>query len=122
MMKLLPKKGIALWLLLNALPCLLLAQTDTTYKVVDTKQTLCYNNSTVTPTPQPGEPFYGQDASYTGSAPSYIDNGNGTVTDRVTGLMWQKSADFDGNGVINYNDKMYCDQALARPRRGLPGT
>ena len=31
----------------------------------------------------------GQDAQYTGNAPRYQDNGDGTVTDLVTGLMWQ---------------------------------
>lgn len=32
----------------------------------------------------------GQDADYTILPPSFQDHGNGTVTDRVTGLMWQK--------------------------------
>ncbi|HEY4613573.1 MAG TPA: DUF1566 domain-containing protein, partial [Bacteroidota bacterium] len=104
---------IIIWLLLTGLPSVLLAQADTTYKVVDSRQILCYNNSTVIPTPSPGQSFYGQDANYTGNAPSYTDNSNGTVTDWVTGLMWQKSPDMDGNGIINYNDKMYFDRALA---------
>ena len=89
------------------------AQTDTTYKVVDTGQMKCYNNSAEITTPSPGQSFYGQDANYTGNTPSYTDNGDGTVSDLVTGLMWQKSPDMDGNGVINYSDKMYFDRALA---------
>ncbi|MCX6953984.1 MAG: DUF1566 domain-containing protein, partial [Verrucomicrobia bacterium] len=32
----------------------------------------------------------GEDADYTINPPSYTDNGNGTITDNVTGLTWQK--------------------------------
>jgi hypothetical protein len=32
----------------------------------------------------------GEDADYTINPPAYTDHGNGTVTDNVTGLMWQK--------------------------------
>jgi len=35
----------------------------------------------------------GDDASYTIDPPSYTDNGNGTITDNVTGLSWQKQDD-----------------------------
>ena len=35
-------------------------------------------------------PAFGEDSDYTINAPSYRDNGDGTVTDLVTGLMWQK--------------------------------
>lgn len=34
---------------------------------------------------------FGQDADYAIYPPSFNDNGDGTVTDRVTGLMWQKT-------------------------------
>lgn len=34
---------------------------------------------------------FGQDSDYTIYPPSFNDNGDGTVTDRVTGLMWQKT-------------------------------
>jgi len=33
---------------------------------------------------------FGEDSDYTINAPSFTDNGNGTVTDNITGLMWQK--------------------------------
>ncbi len=33
---------------------------------------------------------FGEDADYSIRSQSFIDNGNGTVTDNVTGLMWQK--------------------------------
>lgn len=61
-----------------------------TYPIVDTGQILCYGeNFPITP-PAAGEPFCGQDAQVAGNAPSYRDNGDGTVTDLVTGLMWQQ--------------------------------
>src|SRR4030066_936707 len=82
------------------------------YVVVDTGQTTFYDNSKTIALPQPGEPFHGQDAQYKGTQPSYQDNGDGTVTDLVTGLMWQKSPDRNGNGVINYADKLFFDEAL----------
>ena len=103
---------ITIWLLLTGLPGIVVAQTNTTYKIVDTGQIRCYNNSTEITTPSPGQPFYGQDANYTGNTPSYTDNGDSTVTDLVTGLMWQKSPDRNGDGVINYSDKLYYQQAL----------
>ena len=81
------------------------------YVVVDTGQTTFYDNSKTIALPQPGEPFYGQDAQYKGTQPSYQDNGDGTVTDLVTGLMWQKSLDTNGDGIINYNDKMFFDES-----------
>ncbi len=34
---------------------------------------------------------FGEDSDYTVRPPSFTDNGNGTVTDNVTGLMWQKT-------------------------------
>ncbi|SLM28552.1 exported hypothetical protein [Desulfamplus magnetovallimortis] len=43
--------------------------------------------------PSPGEPFYGQDAQYDSSKMAFEDNGDGTVTDLNTGLMWQQRDD-----------------------------
>ena len=88
------------------------AQTDTTYKVVDTGQKIFYNNSTEITMPSPGESFYGQDAHYSGNQSSYQDNGDGTITDLNTGLMWQKSPDRNGDGIINYDDKLLYDEAV----------
>ena len=73
------------------------------YKVVDTGQTIYYNNLYEITAPASGEPFYGQDAQYDGYQPSYSDNGDGTVTDNVTGLMWQKAV----------SEKMTFDEALS---------
>jgi hypothetical protein len=57
----------------------------------DTGQDLCYNNTTVIECPAPGQPFYGQDAQYVTNPMSYTVSPDGlTVTDNVTGLMWQR--------------------------------
>lgn len=65
----------------------------TTWQVVDTGQDYCYDeNKPITP-PKAGGRFYGQDAQYAGAAPSYRDNGDGTISDLVTGLTWSKAVD-----------------------------
>lgn len=61
------------------------------YVIVDTGQFKCYGTSTEITCQKPGEPFYGQDAQFTGHQPAYKDNGDGTITDLNTGLMWQKT-------------------------------
>jgi hypothetical protein len=66
-------------------------QTEHTYRIVDTGVKEFYGNTSVIPEPQQGDPFFGQDAQYRTNTPSYTDNGDGTITDNVTGLMWQKS-------------------------------
>lgn len=61
------------------------------YPIVDTKQTIFYGDAEVlTSTPQPGDEYYGQDAQYITNAPSYTSNADGTVSDNVTGLIWEK--------------------------------
>ncbi len=66
----------------------------THFRIPDTGQTDCYGSDANTGGPRacpaPGERGYGQDAQYRINAPHYVDNGDGTVTDSVTGLMWQK--------------------------------
>ncbi len=84
------------------------------YVVVDTGQVACYDGSGAEINcPTAGEAFYGQDGQYTGNAPSFTDNGDGTVTDDVTGLMWQQSPDTDGDGDIDAEDKLTYDEAVA---------
>ncbi len=85
----------------------------TGYPVVGTNQTTFYNNSSEISSPSPGSAFYGQDALYSGNEPTYQDNGDGTVTDLVTGLMWSQSPDMDGDGDIDAADKMTYDEAVA---------
>ena len=74
-----------------------------TYPVVDTGQVYCYNASESIPCPAEGESFFGQDAHYPGIQPNYADNGDGTITDLNTGLMWPKSP----------GEKMTYSQAVA---------
>jgi hypothetical protein len=68
--------------------------TKNKFTIVDTGQDKCYDNgktAVLSSCPIANEPFYGQDAQYSSNVPSYTDNGDGTVTDNVTGLMWQKA-------------------------------
>jgi hypothetical protein len=58
----------------------------------DTGQTTSYTNTE------------GEDADFTINSPSYTDNGNGTITDNVTGLMWQKT---DGGEMTFENASAY---------------
>ncbi|MCP4683650.1 MAG: DUF1566 domain-containing protein [Desulfobacterales bacterium] len=84
------------------------------YDVVDTGQTKCYNSSgRETTCPAAGAAFYGQDAQHTGNAPGFTNNGDGTITDNVTGLIWQQSPDTDGIGDIDADDKKTYTQAVA---------
>lgn len=59
-----------------------------TYPIVDTAQNRTYDERSEISYPKSGEAFYGQDAQYSGAQPSYKVNGDGTITDNVTGLMW----------------------------------
>ncbi len=83
-----------------------------TYPIVDTGQELFYNSKGAEiSAPALGEDFYGQDAQYEGNLPNYTDNGDGTITDNVTGLMWSKTSDLNGDGIIDVNDKLTQAQA-----------
>lgn len=73
---------------------------ENNYVVVDTGQSRCFSNSNEISAPSTGYSFYGQDASYSGAQPSYTDNGDGTVTDNNTGLMWQQ----DPGAKMSYDD------------------
>jgi hypothetical protein len=56
------------------------------YRTVGTGVNVCYNNISVIACPtDTSAAFFGQDQGLT---PSYQDNGDGTVTDLNTGLMW----------------------------------
>ena len=82
-------------------------------KLPDTGQTL---NATVTP---------GEDSDYTLNAPSFTDNGNNTITDNITGLMWQKTDNGEStweNAVANaatINTGGYNDWRLPTPSEAL---
>lgn len=75
--------------------------TTVSYPIVDTNQQNCYNSSGISISCSGS----GQDGEFTGNTPSYTDNGDGTVTDNITGVMWQQTADTNGDGTIDVNDK-----------------
>lgn len=82
------------------------------YPIVGTNQSTFFNNTTKTSTQSEGDDFYGQNANYPGSTPNYVNNGDGTITDMVTGLMWQQSFDHNEDGNIDYDDKKTYDEIL----------
>jgi ribonuclease BN (tRNA processing enzyme) len=61
-----------------------------TFRIPDTGVVSYYNNNSVISAPSIGASFYGQDAQYSGAQPSYTNNGDSTITDNVTGLVWQR--------------------------------
>ncbi len=72
------------------------------FTVPDTGQTTCYDaNGNVIACAGTG-----QDGAYIINPMSYTDNGDGTVTDNVTGLMWQKQD--DGNWRAWSDAGTYC--------------
>lgn len=88
------------------------------YTIVDTNQTLHYDEDSVISSPVEGELFFGQDAYYTGNTPSYIENGDGTVSDLNTGLTWGQAYVSDVtyteavNGAASYTLGGYTDWRL----------
>ena len=87
--------------------------------VPDTGQVICVDNvnqvHSIIDCPLPGNAL-AQDGSYNvDNQKSYTDNGDGTVTDNVTGLIWQQSA---RSGTLDLaNALTYCSANDA----GLPG-
>jgi hypothetical protein len=84
-----------------------------TYPIVGTGQTNSYNNSGTIAIPSSGQSFFGQNSNYQGNQPSYTINGDGTIKDNVTGLIWQKTPDRNADGAINYYDKLTYSEALS---------
>jgi len=77
------------------------------YLMIATGQTILYNaNGEVVTNLSVGDPFYGQDANYLkGKKMSFKDNGDKTVTDLNTGLMWQQvpsSNSFSWQEAVDY--------------------
>lgn len=85
-----------------------------TYPVVDTAQTACFNNTAEITPPAAGAAFHGQDGQHAGNAPSYTLSGDGlTVADNITGLVWVRDPDTDGDGNIDADDKITLSGASA---------
>jgi len=74
---------------------------SSSFAVQDTGQTECYSSSGSSTSYTNA----GQDASYTSKTPSFTNNGNKTITDNISSLMWTKTADTNGDGSINSSDK-----------------
>ena len=82
-----------------------------TYPIVDTDVETFYSNLAITSTPSKNEAFYGQDANYTGNQPSYTNNEDGTITDNVTGLMWEQ----------DMGEKLTLEEAFAKAEKSSLG-
>ncbi len=106
------KRLLAVFVILMFSPYLVIANS-----LPDTGQTKCYDDTQEISCPQPGGPFYGQDAQYVTNPQSYTKldaNGNdlpdGTpwpwvmVRDNVTGLIWEVKTDDDS---IHDKDNTY---------------
>ncbi len=77
--------------------------------IPDTGINTCSDADSEITCPSSGNDFYGQDAQYNSAARqrTFTDNGDGTVTDSLTGQMWMQSDD----GVErNWQDAIdYCE-------------
>ena len=78
------------------------------YKIPETGQVNCYDEDGNTiDNPLPGDSLYGQDAQYTSFEISLTDNGDGTITDHVTGLTWQQDP---SSNTFTWQEAMdYCE-------------
>ncbi len=70
------------------------------YPIVSTGVTHFYDDNGIMESPETGDAFYGQNANYPGNIGQYQDNGDETISDQVTGLMWQKTPDLDNKSTF----------------------
>ncbi len=121
------------------LPAFYLIQTSG-WTLPDTGQTTCYDDSyrTEFPCPNPGEPFYGQDANYTINPQSYTKldaQGNDLpdtatewfmVRDNLTGLIWEvkqaKDRTPDYSNPHDADNEYTWYDSNPETNRGYPGT
>lgn len=80
-----------------------------TYKIVDGIQVKCFNTTGVMECPSSGQALYGQDAHYTGNAPSYtLSNDGKTVYDNNTGLTWMRSPNMTNTPPVKTDRMSYA--------------
>jgi len=60
------------------------------YPIPETGLLYCYSILGQVACPAEGEIMFGQDANYIGDKLVYTDNGDGTLSDAITGLTWQR--------------------------------
>ncbi len=60
------------------------------YAIVDTNDSCFYSDTNIILKPSEGQVFYEQDANYMGNQQLYTNNNDGTITDNITGLMWEQ--------------------------------
>ncbi len=77
--------------------------------VIDTNQDKCYDSINQINCPDEGESFFGQDAQYSGTQPSFKNNDDGTMTDLDTGLTWIVQVD----DKIEYYDAIGSEFSFA---------
>jgi len=82
-----------------------------TYPIVHTGVQKYYDAQKEVPTIESGEAFFGQDANYLSNLPSYTDNKDGTITDNVTGLMWEQ----------DMGSKMTLEEAIKKAKSSKLG-
>lgn len=93
-----------------ALSAQMVAAQDTSYPLVDTMQDTCFDvMGAEIDCPAEGEALYGQDAQHPRLAASYTDNGDGSVLDNNTRLLWQKTPASDR---LQYVDALAFCEAL----------
>ena len=74
---------------------------QSSYTIVDTSQESCFTSKGLSTECASS----GQDGAYTTNSMNYTDN--------VTGLMWQQTADRDGNGEVKAVDKLSQSDAIS---------
>ena len=86
-----------------------------TYRIAGTGVTKCFDNTTSMDCPASSSlSFFGQ---FPGKNPvAYKKNGDGTVTDLITGLTWQSNPDANGNndGIMERSDKLTWEKIQER--------
>jgi len=80
---------------------------DAPSKVITTGQENCYDGDGNLLSTAENEAFYGQDGDYESVEFSFTNNGDGTVTDNNTGLIWQTVPSDDHLSIDD--SEQYCE-------------